>query len=127
VDVKRLAAVDMYGARGTALRRRVVLAEFALALIVALALGGWLIFGAFGLGAHVFGIWMLGAGLNYAPLTAYAISLSRPGALEAELADVNVGQELRRYSVRQPWLFVPLSLIAMTVWRPRGPRGGTRR
>ena len=127
MDVKRLAAVDMYGTRGTALRRRVVLAEFALAPTVALALGGWLVFGVSGLGAHVFGIWILGAGLNYAPLAAYAISLSRPGALEAELAGVDTGQELRHYSVLQLWLFVPLSLIAMTVRRPRGPRGGTRR
>jgi hypothetical protein len=62
VDVKRLAAIDVHGARGTALRRRVVLAEFALALAVAVALG------------------------------------------------------------LQLWLFVPLSLIAMTLRRPRGPR-----
>jgi hypothetical protein len=122
VDVKRLAAIDMHGARGTALRRRVVLAEFALAVAVAVALGCWLVFGASGLGAHVFGIWVLGAGLNYAPLTVYAISLSRAGALEAELAGVDPGQELRRYSVLQLWLFVPLSLIAMTLRRSRGPR-----
>jgi hypothetical protein len=122
VDVKRLAAIDMHGARGTALRRRVVLAEFALAVAVAVALGCWLVFGASGLGAHLFGIWVLGAGLNYAPLTVYAISLSRAGALEAELAGVDPGQELRRYSVLQLWLFVPLSLIAMTLRGPRGPR-----
>jgi hypothetical protein len=29
---------------------------------------------------------------------------------------------LRRYSVLQLWLFVPLSLIAMTLRRSRGPR-----
>ncbi len=86
VDVKRLAAIDMHGARGTALRRRVVLAEFALAVAVAVALGCWLVFGASGLGAHVFGIWCSVPGLNYVPLTVYAISLSRAGALEAELA-----------------------------------------
>ncbi len=123
VDVRRLAAIDMYGTKGTALRRRVVLAEFALALPGAVALGSWLVFGASGLGAHLFGIWIIGAGLNYAPLTAYAISLSRAGALEAELAGVDAGQELRHYSVRQAWLFVQLSLIAM-ILRRRKPLPG---
>jgi hypothetical protein len=40
--------------------------------------------------------------------------LSRPGALEAELADVDTAQELRRYSVLQLWILVPLSLVVMT-------------
>jgi hypothetical protein len=33
VDVRRLAAVDMHGARGSLLRRRVILAEFVLGAI----------------------------------------------------------------------------------------------
>ena len=126
VDVKRLAAIDMYGVRGTALRRRVVLAEFAVALPVSAALGCWLVIGASGLTARVLGIWVIGAGLNYVPLAAYAVSLSRAGALEAELAGVDAGQELRRYSALRLWTFVPLSLIAMTLRRPRGPRDGSR-
>jgi hypothetical protein len=120
VDVKRFAALDMHGARGTARRRRVVLAEFIIGAAATVALGAWFVIGAPGLFYHVLGIWVIGAGLNYVPLAAYAISLSRPAALETELAGVDTGQELRRYSVRQLWLLVPLALIVMTV-RGRKP------
>jgi hypothetical protein len=115
VNVRRLAAIDMHGTTGAARRKRLVLAEFTAALAAAVALGTWVVIAASGLGTRIFGIWMIGAGLNYAPLAAFAISLSRPGALEAELSDVDTGRELRRYSVLQLWILVPLSLIAMTV------------
>ena len=117
MDVKRLAAIDMYGTRGTARRKRIVLSEFIVAGAGMIALGTWLVIAASGLGARILGIWLIGAGLNYAPLAAYAISLRREGALEAELADVDTSQELRRYSVLQLWILVPLSLVAMTVQR----------
>jgi hypothetical protein len=120
MDVRRFAAIDMHGASGTARRRRIVLAEFIAALIAAVALGAWIVAAAPGLGTRIFGIWMIGAGLNYAPLAAFAISLSRPGALEAELAGVDASRELRRYSVLQLWLVVPLSLVVMAV-RGRNP------
>ena len=117
VNVKRLAALDMYGATGTTRRRRIVLAEFIAAAAATMALGIWLVTGASGLGAHIFGIWLIGVGLNYAPPAAYAISLSRPGALDAELVGVDTGRELRRYTVLQLWILVPLSLIVMTALR----------
>jgi len=114
VNVKRLAAIDMYGSRGTVRRKRIIRAEFTAGLAATVALGTWLAIEGSGLGTRLFGIWLIGAGVNYAPLTVYAILLSRPGALEAELAGVDTGQELRRYSVRQLWILVPLSLVAMT-------------
>jgi hypothetical protein len=120
VDVKRFAALDMHGARGTTRRRRVILAEFIIGAAAMVALGVWFVIGVPGLGYHILGIWVIGAGLNYVPLAAYAVSLSRAGALEAELAGVDTSQELRRYSVRQVWLLVPLSLVAMAA-RGRKP------
>jgi hypothetical protein len=120
MNVRRLAALDLHGARGTSLRRRLVLAEFAMAVAGSLAIGGWILTAASGIGGRVVGAYVLGAGLNYVPLLAYAITLSRPGALAAELAGVDIGQELRRYSVLQAWLFVPLALIVALTWPDRG-------
>ena len=77
MNVRRLAAIDMHGTKGTARRKRIVLAEFTAALGVTVALGAWLVIGASGLGTRILGIWLIGAGLNYAPLAAFAISLSR--------------------------------------------------
>jgi hypothetical protein len=115
MNVRRLAAIDMYGARGTTRRRRIILAEFAAGAVFAVAFGIWLAANASGIAGRVLGIWIIGAGLNYAPLAAYAIALSRSGALDAELAGVDTGRELRRYSVLQLWIFVPLSLVVLAV------------
>jgi hypothetical protein len=104
----------MHGSRGTARRKRIILAEFIAGLAATVALGTWLAIEASGPGTRIFGVWLIGAGANYAPLAVYAVLLSRPGALEAELAGVDAGQELRRYSVLQLWILVPLSLVAMT-------------
>jgi hypothetical protein len=122
VNVRRLAAIDMYGARGATRRRRVILAEFIAGAVVMVAFGVWLAAFSPGLGGRMLGIWIVGSGLNYAPLAAYAIALSRPGALEAELAGVDTGRELRRYSVLQLWIFVPLSLVILAAHSAFSPR-----
>lgn len=118
MNVKRLAAIDMHGASGTSRRRRIILAEFTAGLAALLALGTWVAVDALGVGTRVFGIWLIGAGLNYAVLAGYAIALSRPGALSAELAGVDTARELRRYTVFQLWILVPLSLIVIAVISP---------
>jgi hypothetical protein len=115
MNVRRLAAIDMHGTQGTTRRRRIILAEFVAGVAVSVAFGIWLVASASGLGGRIFGIWMIGAGLNYAPLAAYAIALSRPGALSAELAGVDTGGELRRYSILQLWILVPFSLVVLAV------------
>jgi hypothetical protein len=105
----------MYGISGTIRHRRIVLAEFIAGLAVTVALGIWLVTSASSPGARIFGIWLTGAGLNYAPLAAHAIALIRPGALDAELSGIDTARELRRYSILQLWILVPLSLIAIAV------------
>ena len=45
--------------------------------------------------------------------------LSRPGALEAELAGVDLGPALRRYSILQFWIVVPLLLAVLAVRAPK--------
>lgn len=115
LNVRRLAAIDLYGTRGTTRRRRLILAEFVVGVLALVGLGLWVLTSAADLGGRALGLWCIGAGLNYAPLTVYAVSLSRPGALEAELAGVDPGQELRRYGVLQAWLLVPLALLVFTV------------
>ncbi|MEV4494447.1 hypothetical protein AB0J84_01890 [Micromonospora arborensis] len=111
MNVRRLAAVDMYGTQGTRRRRLIILAEFLVGVVAMVTLGSWLLASSDGLGGRAIGLWFIGAGLNYAPLSGYAIKLMRPGALDAELAGVDVGRELGRYTVLQLWVFVPLSLV----------------
>ncbi|MEV4824215.1 hypothetical protein [Micromonospora sp. NPDC049274] len=115
MNVRRLAAIDMYGSRGTTRRRRIILAEFLVGVVAMVAWGSWLLASSDDLGARVFGLWLVGAGLNYAPLSAYAIMLTRRGALDAELTGADTDRELRRYTVLQLWVFVPLSLVVFAI------------
>ncbi|WP_430501662.1 hypothetical protein ACQRWP_08920 [Micromonospora trifolii] len=115
MNVRRLAAIDMHGSRGTTRRRRIILAEFLVGVVLMVAWGIWLLSSSNDLGSRAFGLWLTGAGLNYAPLSAYALALMRPGALDAELAGVDIDRELRRYTVLQLWVFVPLSLVVLAI------------
>ncbi|MCX5064684.1 hypothetical protein OOJ91_02215 [Micromonospora lupini] len=124
MNVRRLAAIDMYGSRGTTRRRRIILAEFLVGVVAMVAWGSWLLASSSDLGGRAFGLWLVGAGLNYAPLSAYAIMLTRPGGLDAELAGVDTDRELRRYTVLQLWVFVPLSLVVFAVRDALARRGG---
>ncbi|MBM0274860.1 hypothetical protein [Micromonospora tarensis] len=85
--------------------------------------GGWLLASSDGFATRTLGLWLIGAGLNYAPLSLYALALIRPGALDAELAGVDTGGELRRYAVLQLWVFVPLALVVFAVRDALARRG----
>lgn len=97
-ECPRLAAIDMYGGGRGAAPRRIILAVCA---------AGPLAWWRWAAGSRqpapawavALGTWIIGAGLNHAPLAAYAITLSGPGALEAMLAGVDTGRELCRYCV----------------------------
>ena len=119
MDVRRLAAIDMHGLFGTRRRQRVIMAEFMLGAVVMVGAGVAIIAGRSTLATGVFGGWLVGSGLNYVPLAAHAIILNRPGALERELADVDVRAELRHYTLLQLWIFVPIALPAFEMTRKR--------
>src|SRR6516165_6396026 len=99
IDVRRLAAIDMYGRHGSKRRRRLILAEFVLAAIDIPLLGLTLVQAA-SVPRVFLGAYLIGVGLNFVPLGLHAISLSRAGRLGTELAGVDVAAELRRYTAK---------------------------
>lgn len=121
VDVRRLAAVDMHGARGRRARAWTILVEFVLGAVGAPLLGGLVVVEMPTFGWRLFGLWVVGIGLNYVPLTLHAVSFIRPGALARELAGTDVPRELRHYTRAQVWVFVPLALVVFAL-RPPGAR-----
>ena len=110
LDVRRLAATDMWGIAGTRRRRQLIRAEFAVGAAGCIVLGvlslvqgsGW---------ASVLGFWLVGVGLNYIPLSVQATALSKPGVLEEEVRGCDVRRELRRAGVRQLWIAVPFAVV----------------
>ena len=119
VNVRRLAALDMYGTSGSARWRRLIRAEFIIGVVgcgllgvLTLASGsGWTI---------LLGIWLVATGMNYVPLAISAQALSRPGALEAELVGVNLPRELRQAGVRQLWMLVLFAVVVAAIARRLG-------
>ena len=118
LNVRRLAALDMHGAHGTRLRRRVILAEFGLGAICCLVLGVWALSlgGAVGI---VIGIWLLGLAANYVPLTAHVLALWRSEALGAELAGADLDAELSHYTRAQIWVLVPFWVAGLALAQAR--------
>lgn len=112
LDVRRLAAVDMHGLTGSRLRRRIILAEFLLGVVAGCGLGLWAALTTSSVGWRVFGIAVVGIGLNYVPLALHALSLSPAGRLETELEGVDIPAELRHYTGVQFWILVP-GLVAV--------------
>jgi hypothetical protein len=105
----------MHGLAGTRLRRRVILAEFVVGAVGCVVIGLLAATRAAGVEWRVIGVWLAGIGLNYAVLALHALSLTRPGALDAELEGVDVRSELRRYTYLQFWIVVPLLLVALAI------------
>jgi len=127
MDVRRLAAVDMYGTAGTQRRRRIIVAEFVLGATVGPLVAVAVLATSPGPLMTVFGVWILTACLNYVPLAVHAVGFLRtPERLAAELAGVDIPAELRHYTAAQVWVFVPLALMVFDV-RQRAERDGRPR
>lgn len=115
MNVRRLAAIDMYGGAGRTWRRWVILGEFLLGFVALVTVGliSWL--STSSLIWRLLAVWFVGVGLNYLALSLHALDLSRPGVLEHELDGVDKTAELRRYAFRQGWVLVPFALVAMAL------------
>jgi hypothetical protein len=115
VNVRRFAAIDMHGLADSTSRRRLILAKLILGAVLSLVLGAFVLVTADSLFWTVFGLWLIGIGFNYVPLALYAIGFTRPGALQRELAGVDIPTELQRYAGLQTWVFLPFVLVYLAI------------
>lgn len=92
-----------------------ILAECSLGAVGSLALGVFLLSTSTAVAYLVLGVWLLGLGANYVPLTFHAITLSRIDTLERELAGVDLRIELRHYTRVQFLVMVPFLLVVLAL------------
>jgi hypothetical protein len=112
---RSLAAVDMWGATGTARRRRLVCAEFVLAAVGCGLLGARMATAATG-SYRILGLWLVAVGLNYEPLAFHALLLLRSGRLERECLALDLERGVRTGAARSQFLIlVPLAVVAAEV------------
>jgi hypothetical protein len=124
MDVRRLAALDMHGRRGSKRRRRLILAEFVLAAIDVSLLGMTILLRAASAPLALLGAYLVGVSLNYVPLALHAIFLSRADRLDAELADVDVKAELRHYTAKQLFIGIPVLVLILGTAQAAANRRG---
>lgn len=118
IEVRKLAAVDMAW-----LGPRLVIAEYALGVLLPVALG--IRFLAVGparaphsaAGTLAVGVWLVCIGVNYVPLLAYALDMARSGAWRAEGRPEFA--RARRYGMQQFMLVVPLLVAALAIAQKR--------
>jgi hypothetical protein len=110
IEVRKLAAVDMAW-----LGTRLVLAEYALGVVLPLALGlmslrsgladaapGW---------QTLLGVWLVTIAGNYVPLFLYALAIVRGGTVQEEgLPEL---KHARRYGVQQAMILVPFLVVGV--------------
>jgi len=120
IEVRKLAAVDMAW-----LGARIITAEYALGILLPLALGIFSL--RAGLGASRpslwqvgLGVWLLGIACNYVPLFLYAVSIGRAGTLKAE-GEPEIAHA-PRYGAQQVMILVPLLVVALALMQESSRR-----
>ncbi len=117
IEIRKLAAVDLAW-----LGARIIVGEYALGIVLPLALGCLSLRAGFALPdvwnrQTVFGVWLVAIAANYVPLFLYALSIARTGSVQAEgLPEI---KNARRYGVQQVMILVPLAVVILAVWQER--------
>jgi hypothetical protein len=111
LNVRRLAALDMHGLAGSRRRRRLIYLEFAAGMLGCVGLGVWSWTTASSTVALAVGAWLIGVGANYVPLFLESSLLLRAGAIDRELAGVDIRREAHHATRSQFWIFVPFSIV----------------
>jgi hypothetical protein len=106
LNVRRLAAIDLVFLGPT-----FVVAEFTLGVFGSLALGLFVIVRSRGMSGLALGAYLISLGINYVPVLASAISMSRRGSAHTEIdADLatSTRDAMRRYRRGSLLLLLPL-------------------
>jgi hypothetical protein len=119
--VVRFAALDMRGG-GSRWRPTIVLAEFWLTAALGFLVGSLVVTAADSPQTYLLGAWLVGIGLNYAPLVAAATSLHRHQRLDREIADTPPLAAQHRATAASLWLIVPAGILILAKRRARHRR-----
>lgn len=113
ISIRKLAAVDMAW-----LGARVILAEYALGIVLPLALGALSLRSGLSSEARVgwqvvMGVWLVGIAANYIPLFIYAVLIARAGTVKQEGSPELA--RARRYGLQQVVILVPLLVVVIAL------------
>ncbi|HEY0797086.1 MAG TPA: hypothetical protein VGD64_15040, partial [Acidisarcina sp.] len=105
IQPRKLTAVDIY-----LLGPRLIIIEFATAVLLGTALGGFIFARAHSLGTQLFGAYILSLGINYVPMLWHAVRIG-----SREQAVIQIGNEIAdtgalaaKYRPQTLYLLLPL-------------------
>jgi hypothetical protein len=116
MNLRRLAAIDL-----VFLGSRFVLAEYAVGLVLCLALGLFVLFRSHSYGQVVLGIYFIGLGANYAPMLGWAVAITKKRNAEAELSGElsDKHRAMAKYRRLSLVLLIPLSVAILMITQRR--------
>ena len=121
VNFKKLAAIDV-----AFLGPKLIIAEFAFAVLFSIALGIFALLRAHSLWGTAVGAYLVCLGINYGPMLAFALAIGN-----RENARLELGDELKekraamsKYRRQSLLLLVPLAVPIFAIFR-RMPRANT--
>ena len=114
LNPRKLAAIDI-----AFLGARLFITEYAIGVLVAPALGVWTLLRGGSYWQLALGVYLILLGINYVPMLAYAVAISKGQSAQAEIGD-ELGDKRRamaRYRRQSAFLLVPLVVPITALWQ----------
>jgi len=118
INLRKLAALDI-----ALLGYKLILVEYAAGIILAIGLGLFVVFRSHSFWQAILGCYLICLGINYIPMSAYAISIGNKERAQTEIADELTHRRgaMSKYRRVSLLLLVPL-LVAVIALRRERPR-----
>ena len=121
INIRKLAAIDILF-----LGSQFILAEFAAGVLLSTALGIFVLVRGHSFWQAVLGVYLVCLGINYVPMFAYAVDITRKQSAREEMAQelTDNRKAMSKYRCQSLLLLVPLlvpMLALMARNKPTGP------
>jgi hypothetical protein len=125
MNPRKLAAIDI-----VFLGSKFIIGEFAAGALLSAALGVFVLFRSHSFMQVALGLYLISLGVNYVPMLAYAVAITREHSARAELADELKDERgaMAKYRRQSVLLLVPLlvPILALVQQRRKAQAGSDR-
>ena len=110
IDPRKLAAIDI-----AFLGSKFVVSEFAVAVLLCVALGSFILLRAVSFSQFALGLYFISLGFNYVPMLFYAAAITKAGSARAEIASELDDQRRAMAKYRRQSIYLLLPLVVPVV------------
>ena len=113
---RKLAAIDI-----VFLGPKLIIGEFASGVLLCAALGTFVLFRGHSFWQAILGLYLISLGINYVPMLAYAVAITKRHSAEAEMGDelMDERRAMVKYRRQSLLLLVPLLVPMLALWETR--------